>query len=183
MKTFELDGRLRYKRLSKGFRKVFDNIVALSTRSSVTIMDEPIQGMDFEVRKQFFDILLNDFIEYPRLFFISSHIISEMQNLLEEVLLLNGGRLMCHMPVEEMQQYAVFINGRKDIVQRFIESKKVLYVEDFGNSTVAGVVNDLSDKEVGFLNTSGAVISKMNLDDVCINLLKADSKRMVGADE
>jgi ABC-2 type transport system ATP-binding protein len=136
-------------------------------------MDEPTLGLDAAVRKEFYNILLKDYMENPRTIIISSHLLSEIENLLEEIVLIKDGTLVLHKPMEELQEYAVYLNGRSDIVRTFIEKKQVLNTETFGNSIVAAVRNDLTADELAFLSDNSIDVSKVRVEDVCIFLTKS----------
>lgn len=88
-----------YSSLSKGKKSTFNMILGVSSRCSLTIFDEPTTGMDAAVRKDFYRVLLRDYIDYPRTIIVSSHHLEEIEDLLEDILLINEGKELLHMPV------------------------------------------------------------------------------------
>src|SRR5699024_9199949 len=90
-----------YYELSKGKRSTFNIIFGLSTRSSLTLFDEPTSGMDAAVRKDFYQILLKEYLDQPRTIIISSHYLEEIENLLEDLLLIDQGKKVLHLPIDE----------------------------------------------------------------------------------
>ena len=60
MKYFELNGKMKYKSLSQGMGSIFNFLCALSCRTTLTMLDEPVLGMDVTVRKSAYEILLRD---------------------------------------------------------------------------------------------------------------------------
>lgn len=174
IKHFGLNEKQRYHKLSRGMKTQFNIIMGLSSRSPLTLLDEPTLGLDAAVRKEFYNILLKDYMENPRTIIISSHLLSEIENLLEEIVLINEGGLVLHNPIEVLQEYAVYLNGKKEIVAPFIQKKQALNTEEFGNSVIAAVKNELDGREISYLKDNNVDISKVSVQDLCIYLTKKE---------
>ncbi|MDY0410295.1 ATP-binding cassette domain-containing protein [Paracerasibacillus soli] len=69
-----------HENLSKGKKSTFNMIFGVASRCPLTIFDEPTTGMDAAVRKDFYRVLLRDYIAYPRTIIISSHYLDEIEN-------------------------------------------------------------------------------------------------------
>jgi ABC-type multidrug transport system, ATPase component len=174
LKYFDLNERLRYKKLSRGMKTQFNIIMGLSSRCPLTLMDEPTLGLDVAVRKEFYNIILKDYMENPRTFILSSHLMSELENMLEEMILIHNGKIVFQKPIEELQSYGVCLNGRQEIVKPFLDKKQVLNVETFGNSIIAGIVNDLTGEETAYLEHNNVDINRAKIEDVYIWLTKKE---------
>ncbi|MDP4093429.1 MAG: ABC transporter ATP-binding protein [Bacillota bacterium] len=172
LRYFSLDVKQKYKKLSRGMKTQFNMIVGLSSRAPLTLMDEPTLGLDVAVRKEFYQIILKDYMENPRTFILSSHLMSELENMLEEMILIHEGKVVFQKSIEELQSYAVLLNGKQEVLKPFLENKKVLNTETFGNSIIAGIVNDLSEKDTLFLENNNVDISKVKIEDIYIWLTK-----------
>lgn len=172
IKYFKLDGNQKYRKLSRGMKTQFNIIMGLACRAKLTLMDEPTLGLDAAVRKEFYKILLKDYMEHPRTIVISSHLLSEIENLLEEIVLIDEGRLVLHETLEKLQNYAVYLNGGSERAKAFIQKKKVLNVDEFGNSYIAAIENDLNEDEKEFLAGNNIDVSRVKVEDVCIYLTK-----------
>ncbi|HSW36198.1 MAG TPA: ABC transporter ATP-binding protein [Candidatus Limnocylindrales bacterium] len=167
-----LSKKSRYKNLSRGMKAQFNFIIGLASRAPVTLMDEPIVGMDAATRKEFYSILLRDYIENPRMFIISSHFLAEIENILEEIVLIDQGKLVLHDTVEKLQGYAVTLNGPREIVMEYIKDKQVLNLEQFGNTTIAAVAGASGSQPAAWLAQSGVHLSSVSVQDLCIYLTK-----------
>jgi ABC-type multidrug transport system, ATPase component len=176
LSIFNLNEKLKYGHLSTGMKTQFNIIMGLSTRSKLTIFDEPTLGLDVAVRKQFYDILLKEYMEYPRTIIIASHLLNEIENLLEEVIILNKGEVLLHKPIDEMQKYAVYLTGKKDVVLEFIKNKHTIFMEDLGNTVKAAIENDLVEKENLLLSAKGVVINKVPTEDVFVYLTNKNER-------
>lgn len=167
---FGLNEKKKYKKLSRGMKTQFNIIMGISSRMPLTIFDEPTLGLDAAFRKEFYNILLKDYMNHPRTIIISSHLLNEIENLLEEIILIDKGELVLHKPIEAIQNYAVILNGKKDIIEEFIKNKEILSNDQLGNNLIVGIKNDLSKDELTYLNENNIDVSKMSAQDVCINL-------------
>ncbi|HEY9060009.1 MAG TPA: ABC transporter ATP-binding protein [Pseudobacteroides sp.] len=168
IRYFNLDGRKKYKKLSRGMKTQFNIIMSLACRAPLTLMDEPTLGLDVTVRKEFYNILIKDYVENPRTLIISSHLMSELENMLEEMVLIHGGRLVFHKSIEELQSYGIILNGKKEIVEPFIKGKNILKTETFGAGFIAGIENNLSKEDFSYLKENNVDVSKASIEDVYI---------------
>ncbi|MBD8069480.1 ABC transporter ATP-binding protein [Bacillus sp. PS06] len=133
LEVFQLDLKMTTKGLSKGMESALGIIIGLSSRARFTIFDEPYIGLDASARYKFYDLLLEEFEEAPRTFILSTHLIDEVSNLFEEVVLMRSGELMLHEPAEEMVERSMIVTGKRDTVDAYISGKNVIH-----ESTLAG---------------------------------------------
>jgi ABC-2 type transport system ATP-binding protein len=178
---FSFDSTHYYNDLSKGMKSTFNMIVGLSARCALTMFDEPTTGMDAAVRKDFYRALLKDYIAYPRTILLSSHHLDEIEDLLEDILLIKEGREHLHMPIGELKEWAIGIQGLTEIVNEWTENKEVIYSKNIGlDRTYAVVRNTLSDTEVQRAKAAGLALTSVSSSDVCVYLT---SKTKGGIDD
>ncbi|RSD26808.1 ATP-binding cassette domain-containing protein [Mesobacillus subterraneus] len=168
---FSLNPRQTHTGLSKGMKNTFNAILGLASRCPLTIFDEPTNGMDAGVRKDFYRALLKDYIAYPRTIIISSHHLSEVEDILEDILLLKDGQQFLHMPVEELREYAVVVSGKEEAINSWLRGHEVFHKSDqaFGRS-YAVIRNDLTDDQIGVAMKSGLEFSTISNEDLCLYL-------------
>ena len=103
MKLFELPQDARVSSLSKGMRAKLSLLLALSRRPKLLILDEPTEGLDpvsLElVLQQVIAIVANG-----TTVFFSSHMISEVERIADEVCIIEKGALVANFSMEKMQQ-------------------------------------------------------------------------------
>lgn len=170
-----------HDQLSKGMKSTFNMILGLAARCPLTIFDEPTTGMDAAVRKDFYRALLKDYIEHPRTIILSSHLLSEIEDLLEDILLIKDGEKLLHMPVEELKEYAMAVQGQADEVREWVKGKEILFERKVGEDHLLTVVerdNTISSLERA--RQSGLEISKVSAEDLCVYLT---SKTKGGIDD
>lgn len=168
---FSMHKKLRHNHLSKGKRSTFNSILGLAAKCPLTLFDEPTTGMDRGVRQDFYRALLKDYLKHPRTIIISSHLLNEMEDLLEELLLIHDGRCCLHMTMDQVKQYAVAFRGTEDVVHKWTEGKTVLHKKIVGINTAYIVVeNDFSDAELDEARRVGLEVLSVSADDVCVYL-------------
>lgn len=124
---FKLNPKLKHSNLSKGESATFNLIFGLSTRCELTMLDEPMNGMDEAVRTDFYRALLKDYISHPRSILISSHHLAEIKHLLEDILLIHQGTVVLHQPLDEIREYAIGIQGKPEDIDRWTAGSEVYY--------------------------------------------------------
>lgn len=102
--TWHIDTKRAPNKYSRGQRSAFYAALGLASRCPLTIFDEVHLGMDAVVRRQFYDTLLADYVEHPRTIILSSHLISEVEHILENVLFIHHGRLLAHGEADELRE-------------------------------------------------------------------------------
>lgn len=123
--SFGLSAEKRVGKLSRGQRAALAVTLGLACRAPVTLFDEPHLGLDAPARDRFYRLLLDDFLEHPRIILLSTHLIDEVASLFSEVLILNGGRLLIKEEAETLRSRAITLVGPAE--------------------RVAGVIGGLSD--------------------------------------
>ncbi|QKY71059.1 ATP-binding cassette domain-containing protein [Lentibacillus sp. CBA3610] len=159
-----------YSVLSKGKKSTFNMIVGLCSRCRLTIFDEPTTGMDTAVRKDFYRALLKDYLAHPRSIIISSHHVDEVEEVLEDVLLVESGQKFLHMPIEDLKEYAIALNGPSEDVNKWRRDREVLHTKTAGNNTYAVVTNDFEQHELEQINLAGIDMSSVSPGDLCVYL-------------
>lgn len=94
MDLFGVPLKSKPNKLSRGQRSALAAAIALASRCDLTIVDEIHLGMDAVARRLFYDALMADYIAHPRTFVVSSHLLDEIEDQLEDVVILHKGRLV-----------------------------------------------------------------------------------------
>lgn len=163
---FRLDLKQQHSKLSKGARATFNMIFGLSTRCELTMLDEPMNGMDEAVRKDFYRALLKHYIAHPRSILISSHHLAEIEHLLEDILLIHNGKVVLHQSLDEVKEYAVAVQGPIADVERWTEGEEILHSKRIDDQRQYVVVKNNSKLEKARLE--GAVIQALSASEVCL---------------
>ena len=139
---FELPLKRTQYQLSKGQKSSLHFIVGLAARCPLTIFDEPTTGMDSTVRKDFYRVLLKDYITHPRTILLSSHQIQEIEHLLEDVLILDHGKLLMHESIDDLRAYALKVSGDAHLVKKVTAERDIIYEERIGNNELNVIIKN-----------------------------------------
>ncbi|TCU77512.1 ABC-2 type transport system ATP-binding protein [Tissierella praeacuta] len=179
IREFNLNIRKKLLKLSTGNKTIVGLIIGLASRSRITIFDEPTIGLDAAMRYKFYNLLLEDYEKNPRTIIISTHLIDEVANLFEEVIILNNRRVMLKNEVNALKEKAYFLSGREDLINPIIKDKKVIHKEEFGSTKIVGIYGDLTEQEINYARNKNIDISNIPLQKLFIyiteNILEGES--------
>ncbi|MCO1601175.1 ATP-binding cassette domain-containing protein [Desulfosporosinus nitroreducens] len=168
---FSFDPNQAHSNLSKGSKSTFNSIIGIASRCPLTILDEPTTGMDSAVRKDFYKALLKDYLEHPRTILLSSHLLSELEEILEDILLIDNGSKCLHLPVMELRELAVGIRGNEQALLTFVEGKELIYKEEFAKGSLYVVIKkELIEQEFKHVRQNGLEVLPISTDDLCVYL-------------
>ncbi len=113
---FQLDDHKRYSDLSKGMKKQFDLIMALSHHPQLLLLDEPTANLDPLARDQFLDILLSQMEDENLSVFFSTHITSDLDKVADEIIFLHGGRLLMTDTRDHLLETHRLVKGKSSLL-------------------------------------------------------------------
>ena len=93
----------RLKTLSKGTREKVQLIMVMSRDAQLYILDEPIAGVDPAARDYILKTIITNYNENATVI-ISTHLISDIERVLDEVIFIRDGRLILQETVEEIRE-------------------------------------------------------------------------------
>lgn len=131
---FELNTKKKISKLSKGMLSMVTIIVALASKADITILDEPVAGLDVVAREDFYRLLLEEHEASGRTFIISTHIIEEAANVFEEVIFLKDGAILLKEDTQELLERAVHVSGLAEEVDGACEGLEIHHTEHIGRS-------------------------------------------------
>ncbi|NEK58889.1 ABC transporter ATP-binding protein [Geodermatophilus sabuli] len=139
MRDFDLPAKRTVKKLSRGMNSAVGIIIGLASRAPLTLFDEPYLGLDAVARQLFYDRLLADYAEHPRTIVLSTHLIEEIADLLERVILIDRGRVLLDTDAESLRDSALTVSGPSAAVQAFAGRHELLHTETLGGHSRAVV--------------------------------------------
>lgn len=168
--NFKLDIDEKIKNLSTGYISIFKLILALASGASVIIFDEPVLGLDANHRELFYRELIKSYSEQPKTIVVSTHLIDEIADVLEEIIIIKDGEIVLAEPVEEVLQLGYTISGDCISVEKYAKSKNIIREETMGKfkTTTIYQKRDSTDKEL--IKELGLEIAPVKLQELIINL-------------
>ena len=168
---FSFNPKQTHSNLSKGSISTFNSIIGIASRCPLTIFDEPTTGMDSAVRKDFYKALLKDYLEFPRTIILSSHLLSELEEILEDILLINHGSKLLHLSVLDLKELTVGLRGNTQAVLTFVDGKELIYQEEFAQGSLYVVIKkELIQQELEQIRQIGLEVLPVSTDDLCVYL-------------
>lgn len=173
---FSLNTRKKLLKLSTGNQTIVGLIIGLASRSRITIFDEPTLGLDAAMRYKFYNLLLEDYEINPRTVIISTHLIDEVSNLFEEVIIINDNRIALKDNVDSLVKKSYFLSGREDNINSVIKGKKIIHSEEFGSTKIVGIYGILDEEELDNIKANNIEISNIPLQKLFIYLTDSIAK-------
>jgi len=164
----------RMKKLSRGQQSAVGVIVGLASRAPLTFFDEPYLGLDAVARQLFYDRLLSDYAEHPRTVVLSTHLIDEVANLLEHVLLIDEGRIIIDRDADELRGSARDVSGTRGAVDAFVIGRTVLHRTALGGLATA-TISELDDAGRAAAVAAGLELSPVSLQNLVVRLTTSES--------
>ena len=134
VELFHLPVKKKLQKLSKGMLSMVTIIVAMASKAEFTILDEPVAGLDVVARDQFYKLLLEEYTATGRTFLISTHIIEEAADVLEEVVILHQGKVLKVADTQELVDSARYVSGKAEEVDAATAGLEIHHVESMGRS-------------------------------------------------
>jgi ABC-2 type transport system ATP-binding protein len=94
VEQFELDRRARIGVLSPGQRQKLGILLAVCFEPELLLLDEPASALDPIARKHFLELLLGIIQDQRRTIVISSHILSDIEKVVDHLLIMDKGKLL-----------------------------------------------------------------------------------------
>ncbi|MDD3103512.1 MAG: ABC transporter ATP-binding protein [Candidatus Cloacimonetes bacterium] len=147
----------KVSKLSKGMKTKLYLLITLSLDVRYLILDEPTLGLDIAFRKEFFNIILSEFFDEQRTIFISTHQVEEVEDILQEIIFIDNGRIILNEDVEQLKERLHVLSLPADR-----QAELDIYKPKVINSAL-GFVSAVVDSSV---KIEGAIYSRPKLADI-----------------
>jgi ABC-2 type transport system ATP-binding protein len=144
---FEIPLNRQIKKLSRGMRSAVGIAIGLAARAELTLLDEPYAGLDAVARHIFYDRLLADYAEHPRTVLLSTHLIDEVADLLEHVVMIDHGHIVMDAPADEVRGQAATISGPSVAVEEFVAGRHILQRRTMASRASVVITGCLDDAD------------------------------------
>lgn len=92
----------KLKTMSKGTKEKVQLILVMSRQAELYVLDEPIGGVDPAARDFILQTIINNYNENAAVV-ISTHLVADIENILDEVIFIEKGSIRMQKPVEEIR--------------------------------------------------------------------------------
>jgi ABC-2 type transport system ATP-binding protein len=116
----------KVKTLSKGMVVQAHLALVAAIDARLMILDEPTLGLDVLSRKAFYEMLIDEWCDGERSVVISTHQVEEIESLLSDVLMLNEGKLVLSISLEDMDQRFVAFSHDASVAEQMAAAHPLL---------------------------------------------------------
>jgi ABC-2 type transport system ATP-binding protein len=102
LKRLNISADDRLKTMSKGTKEKVQLVLVMSREAELYLLDEPIGGVDPAARDYILDTIISNYNENSTVI-ISTHLISDIEKILDHVIFLNNSRLVLSSSVDEIR--------------------------------------------------------------------------------
>lgn len=157
-KVFRLKPRVKVKQLSKGMQMRLSFMLNLAIHPKVMILDEPTSGLDAMAKKELLDFLIEEVEERGMTVVISSHHLSDLEKLCDEMTMIRNGKVTYASSVDELKENIkkVQVVFEQEAPKDLAKWPEVLNVEKIGNVYYI-ITHTYNDILLARLRTSGAI--------------------------
>lgn len=103
LKSLDIDKNEKLKTMSKGTKEKVQLILVMSRKAKLYILDEPIGGVDPAARSYILKTIMTNYLEDSTLL-IATHLISEIENICDEVIFISKGNIVLQGNVDEIRE-------------------------------------------------------------------------------
>ncbi|WP_099302366.1 ATP-binding cassette domain-containing protein [Bacillus sp. Marseille-P3800] len=171
---FKINTLKRISKLSKGSEAAVQVIIGLASRLPVTIFDEVYLGMDAPSRTLFYSELLDEQERFPRTIIISTHLVSEMEHLFEEVLILKNGRFIVDEAYQSLIEKGHTITGDAEAIEEVMRGYKVIGEQTLGQTKAVSIYGEVDEQTRHQCAVKNLRISQISLQDLFIALTEEE---------
>ena len=150
-KQFGLRPNGKVKSFSTGYTSIFKLILGLASNTPYLLLDEPVLGLDANHRDLFYRLLLENYQNTGRTILVSTHLIEEIAKLVEHVLIIKNGKLICNRPCEELLSDYCVISGPAQQVDQALAGSEIIGIETVGPLKAAWVYGRIEHLPQGLM--------------------------------
>ncbi|MCR5739902.1 MAG: ABC transporter ATP-binding protein [Lachnospiraceae bacterium] len=164
LKKFSLPSKKNCGAFSRGMRMKLQIAVALSHNARLLIMDEPTSGLDPIVRNEMIGIFREFVVEEDHTILLSSHITSDLEKIADEVVFIDGGKIVLSGNKDEILEKHGILKCKKDELSKVSDS--LIVHSEISEYGAEALVNDRHAAEKLY---PGMVIERAELEQIMIH--------------
>ncbi|MBR5534171.1 MAG: ABC transporter ATP-binding protein [Ruminiclostridium sp.] len=174
-KEFGLPLKKKITSLSTGYASIFRLVLGLSVNTPYILFDEPVLGLDAQNRDLFYRLLIEKYSQDPCTILISTHLIAEVEHIIDHTIILREGKVLRDAPTEELMEDTYALSGPAGMVDQYAEGKNILSCHTLGGLKTVSIQGQPEEEP-----PLGLEINRMSLQDYFISLQEAEERKEEG---
>ncbi len=164
------------KKYSRGKAAALQLILGLASRAPVTLIDEVFPNMDAPSRELFYEELLKEQSSHPRLFVLSSHLISETEHLFDEVVILHHKEIILNTPYHHLVSQGVLLKGPAAEVEAFTQDYPTAGEKLSAGTMTVEVYGTITGDFINKAEEKGLQVQSLSLQKIFTQLTREEDK-------
>lgn len=174
-KEFGLPLKKKITSLSTGYASIFRLVLGLSVNTPYILFDEPVLGLDAQHRDLFYRLLIEKYSQDPCTILISTHLIAEVEHIVDHTIILREGKILRDAPTEDLMADTYALSGPAGMVDQYAEGRNILSSHTLGGLKTVSI-QGTPDPNLPL----GLEVSRMSLQDYFISLQEACERKEEG---
>jgi ABC-2 type transport system ATP-binding protein len=154
--------------LSGGQRAQVALSVALGKRSDLLILDEPVAELDPLARRDLMATLMEAVADTGMTVIVSSHVLAELEDVCDHLLLLAAGRIQLAGDIEEVLAEHAVVTGSQDVAEQLTAAGHAVV-----SATTAGRVNGAFARTVAPIHDPRLAVRRPSLEEIVLAYMQA----------
>lgn len=174
---FSIKHTSTFSTLKDNQKSLLINIIALASKANITVLDNPVDKADLKSRYDFFNFLYSHQEAYPRTFIISTTFIDEIDFLVNNVLLIDKGKLIANFTIQEMKENFRYLTGKTEVLKSLIGGVKVIGIESRGKTLRICIHQKLTKDEARKYQKYLIKVTEVPIQKILIHLINIREKK------
>ncbi|KAA3617090.1 MAG: ABC transporter ATP-binding protein [Calditrichaeota bacterium] len=171
VKRFELPLDKKAKELSSGNRVKLSLVSALAHQPKLLLLDEPTAGLDPVVRTEVLDTLFEVLEDGERSIFYSTHILTDISRLADELAFLHDGKIMQRTAKEDLTENWRKISFRFEHTNGKINGVKSHQAEGKNHQVISSDYKETL-AHLAKLGVENIIENRLSIDEIAVEILK-----------
>ena len=137
----------RVRELSKGMVTQLHLALVMAIDAKLLVLDEPTLGLDILMRKQFYEILLNEYFDEQRTILVTTHQVEEIEHILTDLIFIDRGRIVLDAAMDEVQESYAQVAVRPEQLEAARAQKPIAERQGLGRTHMLFKGVDRADLE------------------------------------
>jgi ABC-2 type transport system ATP-binding protein len=183
LRRLDLEPGMKAKHLSTGNHQKLGLVLAMARSPKLLVLDEPTRGLDPLLQHEF-ELLISQYRQEGGTVFISSHNLSEVERLCDEVGIIKDGRMVATRTMAElrrMQIHLVTLTMEREVATFRVPAKNTDIVRAEGNQLIVKVHGDINPlvRQIAKEHVKDIEITHLPLEDVFMEFYRSNPSQEV----